>query len=248
MSDRERLLSRIRRLMALGSRNSNPHEAARALGLAQKLMLRHNIAPDDLSLKDIRESVCHHPGTDAQTIPAWLNALATVVCMATGCRCWFGWHVHTGLKGTRRIRRTLHFYGLHERPEVAAYVFTVLARQLRASTKAHMTKKGRPGRVRLQTRRNRADQFREGWVTGVWQVLKDFSPTPDEGQLLQRWLTQRLKNDALNAVTVREARTCRGDREARLAGWRAGKDARLHRGLSGAFSPDLLTNGGETRD
>src|SRR5471030_635547 len=118
-----KLLKRIRKLMALGSRNDNAHEAARALRLAQKLMQRHNLSGTDVNLVAISETECRQLYSDAVNIPGWLNALATVVCMATGCRCWFGWYQTTTTGGRERERRSLHFYGLNERPEVAQYIF-----------------------------------------------------------------------------------------------------------------------------
>ncbi|MEH5574629.1 DUF2786 domain-containing protein [Raoultella ornithinolytica] len=94
MHDEQKVMQRIRRLMALGTRNSNQHEAARALALAQRLMLRHNLSAEMLAGTEIRESVCDSLASNASKIPAWLNSLATVVCMASGCRCWFSWYVH----------------------------------------------------------------------------------------------------------------------------------------------------------
>ncbi len=138
MSDNAKVTARIRRLMALGTRNSNPHEAARAVALAQRLMQRHGMTPDMLSLSGITESVCLSLTSNADKVPAWLSSLATVVCMATGCRCWFGWHVHVSSQGTSSVRRSLHFYGFSERPEVALYIYTVLQRQLRAASETHM--------------------------------------------------------------------------------------------------------------
>ncbi|UDJ86366.1 DUF2786 domain-containing protein [Erwinia amylovora] len=247
MSEQQKLMGRIQRLMALGTRNSNPHEAARALALAQRLMQRYGLSPDMLLLAEVSESVCSGLSINAETVPAWLNSLAAVVCMATGCRCWFGWYVYTSVSGARTLRRSLHFYGFSERPEVAAYVFSVLQRQLRAGTDKHMARYRRR-RILIRTVRRRADQFREGWVSGVWQVLHSFDPSIDESRVLQRWLTQRLKGDSLTALTVREAGSCRGDKAARQAGWFAGRQADLHHGLAGAQAAHLITAGGSGHD
>ncbi|STQ14881.1 Protein of uncharacterised function (DUF2786) [Enterobacter cloacae] len=75
MSDNAKITARIRRLMALGTRNSNPHEAARAVALAQRLMQRHGLTPDMLSLSDVSESVCFSLTSDAEKVPAWLSSL-----------------------------------------------------------------------------------------------------------------------------------------------------------------------------
>ena len=82
MSENTKVIARIRRLMALGTRNSNPHEAARAVALAQRLMQRHGLTPDMLSLHDIQESVCQNLTSNAEKVPAWLSSLATVVCLS----------------------------------------------------------------------------------------------------------------------------------------------------------------------
>jgi len=242
-----KLMQRIQRLMALGTRNSNQHEAARALALAQRLMLRHNLSAEMVAEAEIKETVCDNLFSNASKIPAWLSSLATVVCMASGCRCWFGWHVHTTAAGHQRHRRSVHFYGFGERPSVAEYIFAILQRQLRASTDRHMaTYKGR--RILLRTLRRRADQFREGWVTGVWLVLKSFAPTGEESSALQHWLSHRLKDNPTVALTVREAKACRGDQSARVAGWVSGSNAEIHHGLSGSKEPVLIGSGGAHHD
>lgn len=247
MQDNAKVTARIRRLMALGTRNSNPHEAARAVALAQRLMQRHGLTQDMLSLSDVNESVCFSLTSDADKVPAWLSSLATVVCMATGCRCWFGWHIHVSSQGVSSVRRSLHFYGFSERPEVALYIYTVLQRQLRAATDAHMAGY-RTCRILLRTRRRRADQFREGWVSGVWQVLQSFSPSGEENTVLQRWLARRHAGEPLADMTVRSAGKCRGDRTARVAGFLAGRDTELHHGFGGAQPPRQITAGGHSHD
>lgn len=238
-NDREKLLRRIRKLMALGSRNNNAHEAARALRLAQVLMQRHNLSEDDVTLSAVCETECRQVYTDAASIPSWLNALATVVCMATGCRCWFGWYCTVTPEGRQRDRRSVHFYGLNERPDVALYAFTVLARQLKDATKEHMHTAYRLKRLKLQTKRNRADQFREGWVMGVWKVLDAFAPSDKEAGVLRNWLSRRCGKNELTVISVREAGHCRGDAKARLSGWLAGQRAELNQGLHGAQSAAL---------
>lgn len=247
MSDKAKILARIRRLMALGTRNSNPNEAARAVALAQRLMQRHGLTPDMLSLHDIRETVCQNLTSNAEKVPAWLNSLATVVCMATGCRCWFGWHIHTSCSGVRSVRRSLHFYGFSERADVALYIYTVLQRQLRADTDDQVAVY-RKRRILRNTLRRRADQFREGWVSGVWQVLQSFAPSEDENVMLKRWLTLRHTGDTLGTVSTRSAGKCRGDKAARVAGWLAGRDTEVHHGLNGSQAQQQITAGGCTHD
>lgn len=102
MPDKSKLTRRIRRLMALGTQNSNAHEAARAVALAQRLMRRHGLTDDQLAMTGISESVCEHLTSNAEKVPAWMSSLATVVCMATQCRCWFGWYGYVSPGGCAR--------------------------------------------------------------------------------------------------------------------------------------------------
>ena len=222
MADKSKLTRRIRRLMALGTQNSNAHEAARAVALAQRLMRRHGLTDDQLAMTGISESVCEHLTSNAEKVPAWMSSLATVVCMATQCRCWFGWYGYVSPGGLRTIRRSLHFYGFGERSELALYIYTVLQRRLLVATDSHMSTY-RKRRILRSTLRGRADQFREGWVSGVWQVLQSFSTPDGENQVLQRWLAQRHSGQSMAAVKTREAKRCRGDMSARTAGWFAGR-------------------------
>ncbi|MMZ45336.1 hypothetical protein D3C81_131200 [compost metagenome] len=69
VEDNEKLLRRIRKLMALGTRNNNAYEAARAVRLAQVLMQRHNLSPEDVALGDIQEAVSYQIYSDAISIP-----------------------------------------------------------------------------------------------------------------------------------------------------------------------------------
>ncbi|WP_458038897.1 DUF2786 domain-containing protein [Pantoea ananatis] len=247
MADKSKLTRRIRRLMALGIQNSNDHEAARAVSLAQRLMRRHGLTDDQIALSEIGESVCGQLISNAEKVPAWMNSLATVVCMATGCRCWFGWYGYVSTGGLRLLRRSLHFYGFGERPELALYIYAVLQHKVRAATDTHMSTYRRK-RIKKSTLRGRADQFREGWVSGVWQVLQSFSTPDNENHVLQRWLAQRHSGQTLSAVVTRGAKSCRGYLLARNAGWFAGRQAELSYGLAGAQANKQLTAGDTHND
>lgn len=70
MQDKSKLARRIRRLMALGTQNSNAHEAARAVALAQRLMRRHGLTDDQQAMTGISESVCEQLTSNAEKVPA----------------------------------------------------------------------------------------------------------------------------------------------------------------------------------
>ncbi|UFT94940.1 DUF2786 domain-containing protein [Pectobacterium carotovorum] len=195
MNNSIRLPKRIRKLMSLVSQNNDLNDITRALRLAQKLILRHSILEQEPDISSIRESICRRVPSDAVSIPGWLNGLAAVVCMATGCSCWFDLYSTTTRYRRICLRRSIHFYGFSGRSDIAAYLFKALSQQLREATERHM--KDFP-RLKPQLRRIRTDQFREGWVGGVWCALESFTPSEREGQLLKSWLRLRCVKNALS--------------------------------------------------
>ncbi|MCV9879298.1 DUF7168 domain-containing protein [Brenneria izbisi] len=203
MNNSNRLPKRIRKLMSLVTQNNDLNEITRALRLAQKLILRHSILEQEPEISSIRESICRRVPSDAVSIPGWLNGLAAVVCMATGCSCWFDLYSTTTRYRRMCLRRSVHFYGFSGRSDIAAYLFKVLSQQLREATERHI--KDLP-RLKPQIRRIRTDQFREGWVGGVWSALESFTPSEREDQLLKTWLRQRCGKNALSPSPLYHAR------------------------------------------
>lgn len=159
-----RLLNLVRKLLKLGRSNSNAHEAGLALQRAQKLMARYGISELDAGLISVREASSRTAPSDAEKVPEWMVALVRGVCHAFGCRAYYSWR-----QTSAGYRRSVTFYGFSEKPEIAAYAFDVLTRQLKDATTSYL--KTQSKRLKLTTRRARAEQFRDGWVCGVRELI-----------------------------------------------------------------------------
>ncbi|ELQ9310757.1 DUF2786 domain-containing protein [Serratia marcescens] len=219
-----RLVTLVRKLLELARSNSNAHEAGLALARAQKLMAKYGISERDASLSTVQQAPSQGAPSEARrALPEWMSRLAWTVGSAFGCRLYFSW------RETRAgCRRNVTFYGFSERPAVAAYAFDVLSRQLKDATAAYL--KTQDKRLKMKTRRARAEQFRAGWVQGVRGVVTAFQVTEQEQQLMTSWLdTQQM-----GELQTRAAKACRGDTVARLEGYLAGQNARLHHGVQGS--------------
>ncbi|EBQ7149339.1 DUF2786 domain-containing protein [Salmonella enterica] len=217
-----RLLNLVRKLLELGRSNSNPHEAGLALQRAQKLMSRYGITELDAGLSSVREvSSCTAP-SEAEKVPEWMVSMVWGVCHAFGCRAYYSWR-----QTSAGYRRAVTFYGFSEKPEIAAYAFDVLTRQLKDATTSYLRTQNR--RLKLATRRARAEQFRDGWVCGVREVITAADLSREEQQVMSHWLESR----SMKTVTTRELKPCRGADTARYQGYEAGQNARLHQGVSG---------------
>lgn len=234
-----RLVSLVRKLLELARRNSNAHEAGLALARAQKLMAKYGISELDASLSTVQQASSQGAPSEARrALPEWMSRLAWTVGSAFGCRLYFSWRDKAS-----GPRRNVTFYGFSERPAVAAYAFDVLSRQLKDATAIYL--KTQDKRLKMSTRRVRAEQFRAGWVYGVQRVVTTFQVTELEQQLMTRWL----ENQQMGELQTRAVKACRGDAVARLQGYLAGKNARLHHGVQGTdTSMPLSLVSGEVRD
>lgn len=144
------------------------------------------------------------------------------VCLAFGCRAYYSWRQTSG-----GYRRSVTFYGFSEKPEIAAYAFDVLTRRLKDATNSYL--KTQKKRLKLATRWSRAEQFRDGWVCGVREVISATDISSEEQPVMSHWLESR----SMKTVTTRELKACRGADTARYQGYEAGQNARLHQGVSG---------------
>lgn len=219
----ERLVSLVRKLLELSRSNSNAHEAGLALSRAQRLMEKYGISELDATLSSVRDVASQSAPSEAEKVPEWMTRLAWAVGHAFGCRPYFSWRNTS----SGDCRRTVTFYGFSERPAVAAYAFDVLTRQLKDATAVYL--KTQSKKLKLSTRRNRAELFRAGWVDGMRRVITVFRVTERETQLMTRWMD----NQNMKAATIRELKSCRGGDIARYRGYEAGKNARLHHGVEG---------------
>ncbi|HDC4528641.1 TPA: DUF2786 domain-containing protein [Enterobacter cloacae] len=219
----ERLVSLVRKLLELSRSNSNAHEAGLALSREQRLMEKYGISELDATLSSVREVASQSAPSEAEKVPEWMTRLIWAVGHAFGCRPYFSWRYTP----SGDCRRTVTFYGFSERPAVAAYAFEVLTHQLKDATAVYLETQSK--KLKLTTRRNRAELFRAGWVEGMRRVITVFRVTEQETQLMTRWMD----NQNMKTVTIRELRSCRGGDIARHRGYEAGKNARLHQGVQG---------------
>ncbi|ENL7985469.1 DUF2786 domain-containing protein, partial [Salmonella enterica] len=99
--------------------------------------------------------------SDARSVPRYMHGLCTLVCRAFGVECYIGgrW------RSSRSLKRYVNFYGPDSRPEIAAYAFDVLSRQMKAARKAYQDRHCK--RCKPATRVARGDQFCEGWCSGA---------------------------------------------------------------------------------
>ncbi len=220
----KRILDKIKKLMALAN-SSNPHEAANALRKAQLLMQEYQLSESDVALSDIVEHSATLANT-SKTQPQWSMNLMGMIQQTFGVTGYFN-------PGLRRC----FFVGYQDRAEIAAYCYTVLARQLKAARREYQASLNK--RLKPKTKTARADLFCEGWVSGVYQQVRDLVPSEKEQALVAQFMSQ--KHSRLTPAKVREANATARDQDAGDAGFIAGKQVKLNAGVNGQEAVKLAS-------
>ncbi|MBH5329139.1 DUF2786 domain-containing protein [Eikenella sp. S3360] len=208
--DKATALEKIKKCLAL-SKSANEHEAAQALKHAQKLMAQFGLEDADIALADVGEQRVK----SAQTLPSWHWDLIHLCGNAFGCDRW----VHHDFSGGQVV-----FCGTHGRPELAAYAYEVLLRQLKAARREYM--KTTLSRVRIAKNKTaRANEFCRGWVSEVRSAVRAFAMSGEEKGLIQQY--KATKYGKFSTAKLRDVKMARKLADDYWRGRDAGEGVRL---------------------
>lgn len=229
MSNRERIIDKIKKCLALGA-SSNEHEAAAALRQAKKLMDEYGISDLDMHAAGASEN-----RTRAGAIKApsnWETCLAAKVADAFTCRIIFSRSLRNGGEWV--------FIGTAPAPELATYAFTVLHRQAKRARAEHIAKALK--RCKTATKTRRADLFSEGWVCAATALINAFAGTEEQVASIDAYMEKHYPT-----LHDMKARDRNGDRNLSsrefsdyAAGNLSGRGAQLNHGVGGASGPLAL--------
>lgn len=194
---------------------------------AQLLMKAHNLNAADVSLSAITSSESGKAPSNAKKIPRYVSYLGQVITRATGCS--FMWRMRGG-------KRTLIFYGANERPQVASYLFDVLSRQISAARREYIALL--PAHLHRSTKTARADAYCEAWASGVYHSISEFIVPDEEKSLDAAWFSnyEAQRGKPLPTAETRAGKKVNGTDQAKLAGYRAGQQVRVHQPVNGKQS------------
>jgi hypothetical protein len=228
MSDRENILEKIRKCMAMAS-SATGNEAETALRQARKLMEMHQVSQAEMLAIDIKE-VAVKAGVLSRP-SAWENHLAGRIAQVFGCRLLFRERWNEGL---------WVFIGLPPANDVAAYSFEVLFRQAKKARAAFMAENLK--RFKKANKVRRADLFSEGWVRTACHAVTPLTPIDGVGEAIQAYMDTKFeKLGTVDAVDRNKGRSLsHKDELAHAAGLSAGRNAQLNKGVGAVASPLML--------
>lgn len=225
----ERILDKIKKLLALAKSTSSEHEAANAMRKVQALMKEHQLTETDVALHEIAEQHTKRANS-ANKQPRWSLLLAHTIGTAFGLRYFLSYH--------RGIGQTIVFVGPKDRVEIGTYCYEVLAPQLVKARSNYQNTLDK--RLKRTTKINRADLFAEGWMLTVLRKIEALVPTEEEQCLVQLYMEKN--HPDLTNTAARAAKQKSRDMSAFIEGSIQGRNVNLNAGVAGAAQGQLTHN------
>lgn len=228
MENKEKYIQRIKKLLAMARNNSSAEEAALALRRAQHLMEAHKLTEADADLMDINEASTRKAPSHAKKMPEYMAFLAEMVSRVFGVKFYCS---HGRDNWDEPARMTITFYGPDERPQIAAYSFEVLGKQLAKARREYLSTLRKS--IKQATKVARADTYCSAWVNGAYAVVSDFVVTEAENTLMESYRSRKLSN-GMRTQEPRKPGKARGTDDAATLGYQAGSNAQLHHAVNGS--------------
>lgn len=215
--DKQAVLEKIKKCLAL-SKSANEHEAAQAMKQAQALMKKYEVDAVDVALSEVSEK-----GGDrrmALKLAMWQWNVANMVTDIFGCKSY-------------KRGKTMMFYGLGNRAEIAAYAFDVVYRQISVARREFL--KACQAR-KPADRTYLADKFCEGWLVGAWDKVRKFEMSDEEKAVMDGYTEKEHKGIAIAATRDAKSSKLEGtsvELAALMLGNEAGKKVQLHHAMNG---------------
>lgn len=227
MNKHEKILQKIKKCLAL-AQSSNANEAAVALGQAQKLMAEYGVEMADIEILDVVEESTKKE--KAMSRNEWDMHLVNTIAQAFNCKPLLsgGWN------GT-----CWTFIGVGASPEIAAYTYQVLKRQLMKSRKEYMDTALK--RIIRKNKIRRADVFCEAWVATIYRSIKAFA-SPETDEKINTYMEKHYSNAKVATGINRTEKIKNSNRSwgDYLAGAEAAEGVSLNRPVSGQGATGLL--------
>ncbi|WPU22590.1 DUF2786 domain-containing protein [Cedecea neteri] len=238
MENKEKYLQRIKKLLAMARNNSSAEEAALAMSRAQKLMAEYKLSEADADFLDIHEASTQKAPSHAEKMPEYMALLAEMIARVFGVKFYTSYGCN---RWDAPAKRTITYYGPDERPQIAAYSFEVLGKQLAKARREYLATLRR--NIKPATKTARADTFCSAWVNGAYAVVSDFVVTEAEATLIESYRSQKL-SQGMKTMEPRKPGKARGTDDAADQGYSAGRNAQLHHAVSSSHNTSVLISGG----
>jgi len=190
---------------------------------AQKLMEKHGISKEDVSISDVGTATAKAGA--GKRPPTHIVMMADMVAGAFGAGVTYC-SLHDGHKWTGVVE----FYGVGSVAEVAGYAFEVLGRQLKRDRSNYLASLNK--RLKRGTKVRRCDLYAQAWIYEVSKQVTMHKRSDAESSIIEMYKAKRW-NTPLKTVQDRDntKRANVRDQDAFLKGLQDGKKVSFHQGV-----------------
>lgn len=228
LSAKEKLIRKVKKLMAMAADASSPNEAAIAAGRARKLMDEHQISLEDLQE---RSSFSQRGCADARRFtPHWENMICVAVAKFNDCLSTLEWKKSS----ENGCYYQLTFKGFDEDVRLAEYMFFYILEYGKRQCSKYMKEKGfKRYNARLGT--SFKDAYAKELTAKINLLIKERQVESESTGTGLMVVKNQLVEQHFGVAKYKSASRNRGmdidDIEAQMRGQQAGQDTPIHVGL-----------------
>ncbi len=225
--DKKKALKKIAKCLELGN-SANVNEAANAIKMAHRLMLKYGLDKDDIEFIKLGKTQSSH------LLPASISS--GILRIIRGINTKFGVEaVLINHKGLKRVE----FIGEADRAIFAAFAFDIVYREMNEHTGQFRNSFAGSGTSTQEVTR-RVNSFVSGWIEGALEKLPVISPDEESANKINDYIDKEFKNVDRETFKqqLREAmKNLTADYEV---GLKKGRRVSVNRPIDGAQAPKLL--------
>lgn len=225
------IIEKVKKLLARAS-SSEPHEAALALQMAQRMMAEHNLTMETVEVGEIRSERLRSVATKSKA-KGWELRLYDGIAKAIGCGLMFSRGMDYVTDS--RMYASYLFIGPTAEVQIARYAAHVLQRQL-VRARARFTKGLNPNMPRAH-KTGEVDAYCSGWVASALSKVTPLAPHPARALAIRNYMDR--ESDGGTIGTQQRA----GSLDAMARGRTDGEDAELNRPVEGGAEQRSLGSG-----
>lgn len=225
--NKQKALKKIAKCLELGN-SANVNEAAQAIKMAHRLMLKYGLDKDDIEFIKMGKTQSTH------LLPA--NISSTLLRVIRGINTKFGVEaVLLNHKGLKRVE----FIGEADRAIFAAFAFDIIYREMNEQSGQFRNSFAGSGTSNAEVNR-RVSSFVSGWIEGALEKLPVIAPDDESNNKIANYIDREFKNidrETFKQQLKEAMKNITADYET---GLKKGRKISVNRPVDGAKAPKLL--------
>lgn len=167
VKDTDRILRRIKGLLATAEGEANINESHTAFLKAQEMMVKYGVDPSDVTDNEEVKEVFDRTGTDYKRLYWYERNLARIIAKNFRCKNYIRW---TKLEGDRQKKNRIEFMGLEEDVLLASEMYRLVVDAINFYAQKHIKKYGKGIRRHTQSLK---DDYMMGFIAGLERKFEE---------------------------------------------------------------------------